>query len=229
MNAGKKLLVLGITGGGGLPWYQAGNSPAPIAVYLPKGAASLADSYVNLANPGTYNLAPGAAPAFDTATGWTFDGASQYLECGASAALKPYSVIARVKYVNTGTTYPAIVGASNNGGWEVRLNSGGTPSGFQLLRQGVAVIGGTSGTTLGQNIDYVLAVTYGSSGAFVIYIDGIDSGSGTNNVTPTASTMKVGLAFGTDFWKGEIKSIAIYNAELTGAQVAAIGAEMAAK
>ena len=31
--------------------------------YQPKGAASLAASYFNLANPGTYNAAPGTAPS----------------------------------------------------------------------------------------------------------------------------------------------------------------------
>ena len=48
-----------------------------------KGAASLAASYINLANPGTYDAAPGTAPSFDTATGWTFAAASsQYLTTG---------------------------------------------------------------------------------------------------------------------------------------------------
>lgn len=52
------------------PWYLAGGAPTPIAVYQPKGAASLAASYVNLANPGTYDAAadvPGyGAPTWTT-------------------------------------------------------------------------------------------------------------------------------------------------------------------
>ncbi len=49
--------------------------PGLVAWYQPKGAASLAASYVNLANPGTYDAAPVAgAPAFDALIGWTFDG-----------------------------------------------------------------------------------------------------------------------------------------------------------
>lgn len=227
MNTAKKLLVLGLTGGGGLPWYQAGNAPAPVVVYLPKGAADLAASYVNLVTPGTYDLAPGDAPTFNTATGWTFNGTSNYLVSAASAALKPLSVVARVKFANT-TGYPAIVGASNNGGWSVRLSSGGTPSGIQLLKQGVAIVGEAT-STVNQNTDYILAVTYSAAGAFVFYIDGGASGSGTNDVAPTAGTLKVGLAFGGDFWKGIISALAIYNAVLTEAQVVAIGAEMAAK
>ena len=35
-----------------------------IAAYQPKGAASLAASYVNLQQPGTYDAAPGVAPTW---------------------------------------------------------------------------------------------------------------------------------------------------------------------
>ena len=64
-------------------WLSGGISAANcIAAYAPKGAADLASSYMNLANPGTYNAAPGVAPTFATADGWTFNGASQYLTTG---------------------------------------------------------------------------------------------------------------------------------------------------
>jgi hypothetical protein len=64
------------------PWWLSGGIPAAncIAAYQPKGAASLAASYVNLANPGTYNAAPGVAPTWDAVNGWIFDGISQYLK-----------------------------------------------------------------------------------------------------------------------------------------------------
>lgn len=71
-------------GAAGVPWYLAGGV-TPIAAYSPKGAASLAASYTNLANPGTYDAAPGIAPTFDTLTGWTFAAASaQYLTTGVT-------------------------------------------------------------------------------------------------------------------------------------------------
>jgi hypothetical protein len=50
-------------------WYVAGQTC--VAAYQPIGAPSLAASYVILANPGTYDAAPGVAPTFDAATGWT--------------------------------------------------------------------------------------------------------------------------------------------------------------
>lgn len=65
-----------------------------VAVYQPKGAASLAASYVNLVNPGTYDAAPGVAPTFAGATGWTFNGTTQYLTSGVAPAIT-WTVIAR--------------------------------------------------------------------------------------------------------------------------------------
>lgn len=61
-----------------------------VVAYQPKGASSLEASYVNLANPGTYDAhvgtyAPAAGPALD-AGGWVFEGA-QYLECDAQPAV----------------------------------------------------------------------------------------------------------------------------------------------
>ena len=61
------------------PWWLAGGAPMPVAAYQPIGAASLADSYVNLVNPGTYDAAPGAAPTWDAANGWIFNGSTQFL------------------------------------------------------------------------------------------------------------------------------------------------------
>lgn len=53
-----------------------------VAVYQAKFAASLAASYVNLVNPGTYDAAPGVAPGWGVLTGWGFNGVSQYLTTG---------------------------------------------------------------------------------------------------------------------------------------------------
>lgn len=65
-----------LLGGGTLKWYLAGGAPVPVAAYQAKGAASLAASYINLANPGTYNATSAADPTFATATGWQFNGAA---------------------------------------------------------------------------------------------------------------------------------------------------------
>lgn len=58
-------------------WLTAGVTP--IAAYQSKWAASLSASYVNLANPGTYNITAGVAPLWSTDYGWQFDGINKYL------------------------------------------------------------------------------------------------------------------------------------------------------
>jgi hypothetical protein len=61
-------------------WAATGIGASCQRAYKPKGAASQAASYINLANPGTGNAAPGTAPSWNAATGWTFVSASsQYL------------------------------------------------------------------------------------------------------------------------------------------------------
>ena len=76
-------------------WWLAGGAPTPIAVYQPKGAASLAASYVNLANPGTYDAAPGTAPTLD-ASGLVFNGTNQYLTTGITPGTdQSWSMLAR--------------------------------------------------------------------------------------------------------------------------------------
>lgn len=61
------------------PWWTAGGTiPAAncIAAYQPRGAASYAASLVNLAKPGTYDAAPGIAPAWTQLGGWHFTSTS---------------------------------------------------------------------------------------------------------------------------------------------------------
>jgi len=71
---------------GAAPWYRAGSAPAPVVAYQAKGATSLVASYSNLVTPGTNNVAPGVAPTFNSTTGWSFDGISQYLKTGVVPA-----------------------------------------------------------------------------------------------------------------------------------------------
>jgi hypothetical protein len=78
-----------------LPWWRSGGVPASlcVAAYAPKGAASLAASYINLVTPGTYDAAPGVAPTWASATGWTGNG-TKYLLTGIPVAANT-SIIAR--------------------------------------------------------------------------------------------------------------------------------------
>lgn len=82
-------------------WYNAtGDITSCIAYYQSRGAASYADSLVNLANPGTYDLSEGTAPPWDAMRGWKFDNALQsYLQTGITPE-SDFSYV--VKFANLG-------------------------------------------------------------------------------------------------------------------------------
>lgn len=91
-------------------WLEGGIIAANcIAAYEPKGAADLAASYINLANPGTYTVAPGVSPTFNTSDGWTFNGSTQYL-LAAPVANDVYSVLVKFSNLTIGTN-KCLVGA----------------------------------------------------------------------------------------------------------------------
>ena len=79
-------LWLGQKGGLRTWWNLDGGIPDPTGAYQSVGAASFADSLVNLANPGTYDLTVGNAPAWDAVNGWTGDGINDYLRTGITPA-----------------------------------------------------------------------------------------------------------------------------------------------
>lgn len=64
-----------------------------VFAYAPDEADDLADSYVNLAHPGTNNAAPGVAPSWASVTGWTFDGVNDYLTTGAVPTRGEWTVL----------------------------------------------------------------------------------------------------------------------------------------
>lgn len=70
--------------GGAADWWSVPGQTC-VAAYKAIGATDLAASYVNLANPGTYNAAPGTAPGL-AAGGWVFDGLGQWLATGILAS-----------------------------------------------------------------------------------------------------------------------------------------------
>lgn len=100
-------------------WWDAGGTiPAAncIAAYQPKGAASLAASYTNLANPGTYNAAPGSAPDWDSTNGWKFDGTSDFLTTGITPTLSWTGIVRFSNHatVANGYYFGAYNGANQN-------------------------------------------------------------------------------------------------------------------
>ncbi len=219
--ARSKLLMLSmpaVHGGQAVtPWYLAGGvaKATCLAAYQAIGAASLAESYVNLANPGTYNLSGGVAPTWAAETGWTFDGSSQYKLTGitpAAGAAQTMSMIARFSGVTGNTGY--IMGYTNGAAGYFTM----TPrrSGLRRYWNGTGVS------------DYAAVYDLG-----VIAIAG-DSGfyNGENQViiapnSVNGAQIAIGALTGpTLYFGGNIQAAAIYDTVLTDAQVLAISNAM---
>lgn len=208
-------------------WYRAGGSPAPVAAYQPKGAASLAASYVNLANPGTYNAAPGVAPTLG-ANGWTFDGTTQYLTTGVipDVTTSSWSMIARIVGAS-GATNNTIAGC---------VDATPTPDVvFTLICRpdGPAVFAGNGQSAGGLSVTVTSGVI--ALAGSRVYIDGVDrfaAGTTIGGINTRPATIYIGASYTNgavaSFFTGTIAALTIYNTTLTAAQVAAVSAAMAA-
>ena len=98
-------------------WWKIGS---PVVAYQPKGAASLAASYTNLANSGTYDAAPGVAPTWNATDGWIFNGVNQYLTTGFTPS--DVNTTAIVKYKDmVGNDY--IFGVTSGGGKTIAMTN----------------------------------------------------------------------------------------------------------
>lgn len=199
------------------PWYLSGNVVLVncIAAYQAKGAASLAASYVNLANPGTYNATPGVAPTWDAADGWILNG-SQYLTTGIIPA-SGHSVIVQFDLSNGGGT---ICGQYSPG---ARLDIWPNDEG------GVFYGSGNGGSNVPPPLLTGNLCIAGQQG----YRNGVADGASTPNWTSTtAYDIYIGCSHRASgpiyFVTGKIKALAIYNVTLSAPQVLAISTAMAA-
>jgi hypothetical protein len=209
-----------------IPWYLSSGIPAAncIAAYKAIGAVDIATSYINLANPGTYNLtAPTAAPTFNTVTGWAFNGSSQYLATGITIPdARTWTMIIRFDNVAGNTGY--MCGYFNNTGAKGFIM---TPfrSGTTKYYNGTAAHTGISGVASG-----ILALAGDQC-----YFNGATDGAiaGGDYAATTASDFYIGANHYDintppvhTYFAGRIQAVAIYDAILTPTQVGAVTAAM---
>lgn len=200
-------------------WWQAGGAPTPVAVYQPKGAASLAASYVNLANPGTYDAALGVAPSFDAATGWTFNGIDQYLTTGITPAQdQSWSILCRVDNITnsngkwvlgSGLGASRLFGLMSYSDGTSNFLYGGENKSGAVTPTGTLSVAGNTGYRNGSAVAGSISAPIGALGALFI-----------------GATNWFGSALG--HVAGNIQAVAIYNTTLSAAQVLAISTAMAA-
>lgn len=192
------------------PWWLSGGIAAGncVAAYQPKGTASLAASYVNLANPGTYDAYPGVAPTWDAVNGWIFSGA-QYLRTGITpAGDQTWSCVARYSNI-TVKNYAPLLGANN-----ATAYFGLEPYRPDNLRLYY------HGTT------YVLIGTIASSGVMAMagrqgYFNGVAEGG---LIPPSAVTFaELYIAYWVSYYlKGNIQSASVYNTTLSAPQILSV-------
>lgn len=199
-------------------WWLSGGIAAAncIAAYQAKGAASIDASYINLATPGTYNLTLGKAPAFDTTTGWTFNGSDTWLSTGVIFVNnQTWSLLIRI---DSFITTLRAVGLSRTGA--------SCDFGFYIDNTSTYYYNGGFGK-YAQKTSGVLAVAGNTA-----YYNGISQGS----ISSGSGTASVGFPIGAmdddgsrSLWlNGTVQAVAIYNAILTEPQVAAVTTAMAA-
>ena len=214
------------------PWWKVAGKTC-VAAYQPKGAASLAASYVNLANPGTYDAAPGAAPTWASATGWTFNG-TQYLVVAGLVQNRPLTMLVSASQSSSdggGLLWTA--DATKNRG--VAIGIGTT---FDTADNVVSALSATisaawlSSTSTVNIAGFVIGIALGNgannvSAPYVLYLDGNPVKSGNVAVFDTATDFNI-AAIGARGVSATIKSVVIYSSTLTAGEVATVSAAMAA-
>ena len=192
-------------------WWEAGGATGCVAAYQPKGAASLAASYSNLANPGTYDAAPGVAPTWDATNGWIFSG-SQYLTTGSAPIAHTYTVA--VVFTGAPSAVQVIFGYFGALAFRIipnRLTNGvgyGQTYVAPGLAAGVLVLAGQNGYRNG-SLD-TAAANVGSGTSADPYIAAQNQGG------PVA------------YYAGNIQALGIWNNVLDGTKAAAVSTAMAA-
>ena len=204
-------------------WAVAGQTC--VAAYQPIGAASLAASYVNIANPGTYDAAPGVAPTL-AADGWQFNGSTQYLTTGVVPTNnQQWSAI--VKYADWDS--------SSQNGYVLGTYAGSTTTfGYYF---GPSVLGYYNGNGKFQagvpSTGAIIAIA-GTNG----YKNGVLAVSGIAALSGTFSQILIGklgyIPTPISPWKGTIAAVAIYKptepstTPMSAADVAALTTRMQA-
>ena len=224
MDKKKKLLLnwwLNSGGGSTTPWYLAGGiaESTDYTIYDAAGASSEANSYINIANPGTRDALPQNSPTFTLGVGWTGNASNMYFDTqtvyGANTTViimyrDPTANAAAylIGALQTSPNRTATIApySSTNVGWQVAQS---------FVSSASRHLGGTIGFTMSSPFrngvkDSTLSFTWaGSTTTRTIKLLAYDNGSisGYNAAT--------------------IHRVAIYpNLKLTDAQILAVSNEM---
>lgn len=211
-----------VSAGGAADWWEAGGATGCIAAYQPKGAASLAASYSNLDNPGTYDAVEVGAPTFDTVTGWgLLRSSNQCLDTGI-VPTSAYSVAIRFSDVPASGSDMTAFGQfsfDTGNGFYYRPNSASGSHDFACGHSSGALSPAHAGG---------VAILAGPN----LYIDGTLSSSVTAAAVASI-TLYIGAIHASDGNRfsqltGNIQAFAMYSGTLDATQAATLSSAMAA-
>lgn len=208
-------------------WYTV-LGKACVAAYQPKGAASLAASYVNLANPGTYDAAPGSAPTWNATDGWIFDGVGQYLNAGFVPGGSGWSLA--VRYTGAAITTRSLCGAFSNANanrvFQIipYLNEYGPSNAISWINNGGAYY--KDGATASSGVIAVCGTAMYKNGVVQSGTSWYATGTSVSTNLYIGAQNQSGSAAA--FFDGEIQALAVWSATLTAGEAATVSAAMAA-
>jgi len=171
-------------------WWESGGVTGAIAVYQPKGASSLANSYVDLSGNGN-DATLGVAPTWDADNGWIFNGSDQYLDTGVVPVIdETWSMIIRYSDSSTSLGNNVLAGCVNSahGSKRFELSSTWNPLAKHFANNtlgshsppeaaGVIAIAGLKGYFDGVEVVSLTAGTPTLGNTRSIYIGATNSGS----------------------------------------------------
>lgn len=196
-----------------IPWYQL----APfVLAYQPLGAASLAASYVNLVNPGTYNASPASAPTFNPLMGWTFAG-NRLLTNYTLPQTTNLSIIVRIANHNSAASNHQWLCGIDNGKFGIRLR-------LNAITQFTFANGGEYVSTINSSNGGVVCFTGGRC-----FYNGALLGTFSNTGVTGGSNFEIGRMTGTSYdCYTDICAFGMSNSIWSDAQVENISAKLLA-
>lgn len=212
MIAWKARAAAGSVAGSSNWWEVAGKTC--VAAYQAVGAASYADSLVDLSGSGN-DATEGVAPSWDALTGWTFNGSA---------------------YLNT----PVVASATNLVSVAMRYSDTSSPSGAAIGRTGSdrnlrVYVNFSSQTFHSYSSGQDNSKFSGALSAAVIvmtpnavYQDGAERATFVGSLPANSNTISIARDGGASNFNGNIQAISVYSDTLTADEVATVTAAMQA-
>ncbi len=206
-------------------WRVRGMAATPLVVYQPKGAFTLTNSLINIIDPGVNDAIAGVLPTFDNATGWVFDGSTQFLDTQL-AFLATFTMFVKfdvVFSVGSAKTLGGLVDTSNY--LMFYFNPGALDalvfSYFTGTLQNVELVGTEHVATM-FNRTFVQTLLDQTTGFTTTLF------TGAPNTKPAYIGAGNDVAGATNFFEGSISAVAIYDGPMTSSQAKQVSANMAA-